>query len=217
MRDEAKAVATRLKEAGGLNAQQMKELISPDDSAQFGADALTVINALMERDWRIVHIAGHGEPPEMLGPVPTKPGDPPQQLINPRGVVLSGESFLGPREIHNMRVVPGWCLSIAAIWLPVRPTRFWALPTTGALRRQRGRGADQHWRALCRCRRLGRRGRARGCNDVLYVIAVRPAFLDAVAEARCRYAEAATRGRLTSVMAIPIGCFAALHLMHSSR
>ena len=105
-RDEAKAVAARLKEAGGLNAQQMKELISPDDSAQFGADALTVINALMERDWRIVHIAGHGEPPEMLGPVPTKPGDPPQQLINPRGVVLSGESFLGPREIHNMRVVP---------------------------------------------------------------------------------------------------------------
>ena len=60
----------------------------------------------MERDWRIVHIAGHGEPPEMLGPVPTKPGDPPQQLINPRGVVLSGESFLGPREIHSMRVVP---------------------------------------------------------------------------------------------------------------
>ncbi|MGH6609322.1 MAG: CHAT domain-containing protein, partial [Burkholderiaceae bacterium] len=105
-RDEANAVAASLKAAGGLNAQQMKELISPDDSAQLGPDALTVINALMERDWRIVHIAGHGEPPEMLGSVPTKPGDPPQQMINPRGVVLSGESFLGPREIQSMRVVP---------------------------------------------------------------------------------------------------------------
>ena len=32
-------------------------------SGDAGADASTVINALLERDWRIVHIAGHGEPP----------------------------------------------------------------------------------------------------------------------------------------------------------
>ncbi len=63
-RNEANAVTERLKTLG---AQQVKALISPDDPEQFGADALTVINALMERDWRIVHIAGHGEPPEMAG------------------------------------------------------------------------------------------------------------------------------------------------------
>ena len=63
-RIEANAVAERLKTVG---AQQVKALISPDDPQQFGADALTVINTLMERDWRIVHIAGHGEPPEMRG------------------------------------------------------------------------------------------------------------------------------------------------------
>ncbi len=102
-RNEANAVTERLKTLG---AQQVKALISPEDPAQFGADALTVINTLMERDWRIVHIAGHGEPPEMLGPVPKKRGDPAQQLVNPRGVVLSGDSFLGTREIHNMRAVP---------------------------------------------------------------------------------------------------------------
>ncbi|MEP6608105.1 MAG: CHAT domain-containing protein [Burkholderiaceae bacterium] len=105
-RDEANAVAARLRADGALDAQRVKALISPDDPEQFGADALTVINALLERDWRIVHIAGHGEPPELAGPVPAKLGDPPQQVINPRGVVLSGDAFLGTREIHNMRTVP---------------------------------------------------------------------------------------------------------------
>ena len=33
----------------------------------------------MERSWRIVHIAAHGEPPEKIGPVPQTAGDPPQQ------------------------------------------------------------------------------------------------------------------------------------------
>ena len=50
-----------------------------------------MINALLARDWRIVHIAGHGEPP--------LEGDP-------RGVVLSNGAFLGPREICNMEPVP---------------------------------------------------------------------------------------------------------------
>ena len=66
----------------------------------------TVSNALMERDWRIVHISGHGEPPEMIGKEPEKEDDPPQKQGNPRGVVLSDGSFLGPREIESVRRVP---------------------------------------------------------------------------------------------------------------
>src|SRR4029453_14946037 len=60
----------------------------------------------MARDWRIVHISGHGEPPARLGADPTTCDDPEQEDGDPRGVVLSDCSFLGPREIENMRVVP---------------------------------------------------------------------------------------------------------------
>jgi tetratricopeptide (TPR) repeat protein len=96
----------QLTSPGNLDSEWVKSLISPDDLQSFGPDALSVINTLMERDWRIVHIAGHGAPAEMLGPAPKRRGDPPQQVGDPRGVVLSGESFLGPREIHSMRVAP---------------------------------------------------------------------------------------------------------------
>ena len=51
-----------------------------------------VINAVMKGAWRIVHIAGHGEPPIR----PRKP----------RGVVLSDGSFFGPQEINALRVIP---------------------------------------------------------------------------------------------------------------
>jgi len=105
-RDEARAVVERLIRPGVLEMGRVKALISPDDSAEVGADARTVIDALFERDWRIVHIAGHGAPPEKIGPVPQKAGDPPQKDGNPRGVVLSKGTFLGPREIRSMRVVP---------------------------------------------------------------------------------------------------------------
>ena len=194
----------------------MKELISPDDSGQ-GADALTVINALMERDWRIVHIARTRRAARDAGPVPTKPGDPPQQLINPRGVVLSGDSFLGPREIQSMRVVPELvfvnCCHLAALvgrGADVRPA---------ALCRERRRRADQHWRALCRGRRLGGRRRASDdlCDNVYASLLRGQRFLDAVAEARtAAHAEAATPGPLTSATAIPTGCFAAMFLTHSN-
>ena len=87
-REEAREVVTCFEEGG---ADHIKGLISPDDPDRQGPDARRIINALMERPWRVVHIAGHGEPPEG--------GDP-------RGVVLSDNTFLGPREIENMRVVP---------------------------------------------------------------------------------------------------------------
>ena len=105
-RAEANAVAACLMASGALGGDRVRALISPEDPDQFGPDARTVINALMERDWRIVHIAGHGDPPEMIGKPPEKDDDPPQKVGDPRGVVLSDGSYLGPREIHNVRRVP---------------------------------------------------------------------------------------------------------------
>ena len=67
-----------------------RRLISDDPSLP-GANARTVVNALFEKPWRIVHIAGHGIPGEG-----GKPG----------GVVLSNGTFLGPDEFGNLRTVP---------------------------------------------------------------------------------------------------------------
>ena len=86
-----------------LPSDRVKALISDDRG---GADARTIMNTVLERDWRIIHIAGHGEPPEKIGPVPVNADDPPQRDGDPRGVVLSNGTFLGPREIDKMRVVP---------------------------------------------------------------------------------------------------------------
>lgn len=54
----------------------------------------------------MLHIAGHGEPPEKLGPQSTNSDDAKMRDGDPRGVVLSDGTFLGPREILAMRVVP---------------------------------------------------------------------------------------------------------------
>jgi hypothetical protein len=87
---EAVAVQEALGGPAGLDPTRIQALISADPTA-VGSDARTVINALFERPWRIVHIAGHGA---LRGH--GKPG----------GVVLSNGSFLGPDEIRNLRVVP---------------------------------------------------------------------------------------------------------------
>ncbi len=80
---EAVAVATRLTGgSAGLDAAHVRALTSGGD------DARTVINALFERPYRVVHVAGHGAP----GPK--------------GGVVLSGNTFLGPAEVQAMRTVP---------------------------------------------------------------------------------------------------------------
>ncbi len=80
-RAEAVAVAEQISGAGGIGAERVTALLDSPDAA-------SVINALLERRYRVVHIAGHGEP-GMNG-----------------GVVLSGDTFLGPREIQTMRTVP---------------------------------------------------------------------------------------------------------------
>ena len=90
-RSEAEAVAEALSGPGGLGAERVNALI--DDN-----DATSIINALFERRYRIVHVAGHGEPiqrDEATG-----------KIIAMGGVVLSGGSFLGPDEIRSMRTVP---------------------------------------------------------------------------------------------------------------
>ena len=67
-------------------------LLAPANGASAGPDAQSILNTVYESRWRIVHIAGHGEPAtaEYQG-----------------GVVLSSKhTFLGAAEIKAMRVVP---------------------------------------------------------------------------------------------------------------
>jgi hypothetical protein len=105
-RREAAAVRDLFSGVDGLGEQSICALISPEDPNQFGPDASQVTDVLLTRDWRILHIAGHGEPPEKIGPQPQKADDPPQRDGRPRGVVLSGGLFLGPALIRKMRPVP---------------------------------------------------------------------------------------------------------------
>jgi hypothetical protein len=82
-RAEAIAVVTRLTSAtDGLQSGKVRALVSGAD------DARSVINALFERPYRVVHVAGHGAPGAR------------------GGVVLSGDTFLGAAEIKAMRTVP---------------------------------------------------------------------------------------------------------------
>jgi hypothetical protein len=103
-RAEANAVAELL--AKQLPDGLVESLIGPESAEEQGPDARKVITKLLERGWRIVHISAHGEGPLMDGPEPLKPGDPPQRCVDPRGIVLSDNTFLGPNEIRTMPVVP---------------------------------------------------------------------------------------------------------------
>lgn len=88
-RSEAEAVTQLLAGSGGLGVERV--------TAVMGADATAVINALFERRYRIVHVAGHGEPVKR---------DARGQIKELGGVVLSDGTFLGPNEIRSMRTVP---------------------------------------------------------------------------------------------------------------
>jgi CHAT domain-containing protein len=94
-RAEAEAVAERLAAPGeGVARQSIRAFTSASD------DATTIVNALLERPYRVVHIAGHGAPA-----VPESEATP-QRPASPGGVVLSGGHLLGPAEVAAMRVVP---------------------------------------------------------------------------------------------------------------
>lgn len=104
-RAEAFAVERALAAPSALGKERVRLLAAASDAPGGGPDARAVVNALLERDWRVVHLAGHGE-------LSKRPGDP-------HGVALSHGTFLGPREIHNLRVVPELvfvnCCYLAAI------------------------------------------------------------------------------------------------------
>jgi hypothetical protein len=89
-RTEALAVRDSLSGPGGIGKAAVTALIS-EDATQPGPSARAVVNALFERPWRILHIAGHG--------VPGTGGEP-------GGVALSNGAFLGAAEIKSMRTVP---------------------------------------------------------------------------------------------------------------
>lgn len=58
------------------------------------------------RNWRIIHIAGHGEPPQRRGPSKKSKTAARSRAPRPGGVVLSNGIFFGAREIKKMRVAP---------------------------------------------------------------------------------------------------------------
>ncbi|MEG0633641.1 MAG: CHAT domain-containing protein [Pseudomonas sp.] len=109
-RAEARAIAQLME--GALLPQSRVHALIAEDSDASNVDALAVTGALLAHDWRIVHIAGHGEPPE-YEMVPAQGIDAlshsdvsRRRMRNPRGIVLSNGIFLGPREMQSMRIVP---------------------------------------------------------------------------------------------------------------
>ena len=161
-------------------------------------DARTVINAVMNGPWRIVHIAGHGEPPI-------------SRVHRPRGVVLSGGSFFGAagnqRAARHPRarvrqLLPSGGGRSEDLFKPVNYDR-------ARIRLRRGACADQGRRTLRHRGRLGG-GRRRGervRRELLQGAARRRRFIDAVAAAGKTRANAAaaTPGRRTSATAIRTG------------
>ena len=89
-RAEAEAVRDALIGSGGLGPDRVVALIDHNDAS-------SIINGLFEKRYRIVHVAGHGEPIKR---------DKEGKITEVGGVVLSEGAFLGPHEIHAMRTVP---------------------------------------------------------------------------------------------------------------
>ena len=89
-RAEAEAVRDALISSGGLEPERVVALIDNNDAS-------SIINGLFDKRYRIVHVAGHGEPIKR---------DKDGKITDVGGVVLSEGAFLGPHEIHAMRTVP---------------------------------------------------------------------------------------------------------------
>jgi tetratricopeptide (TPR) repeat protein len=71
----------------------VEALISGENAGEPDPPANKVLDAVFQESWRIIHVAGHGEPPDEVA-------------RKSRGVVLSGDSFFGPIEIKALRVKP---------------------------------------------------------------------------------------------------------------
>jgi CHAT domain-containing protein len=108
-RAEALDVAALFAMQVGKQSGTVKQLICGNGPSDVGPDARTIVNSLLERDWRIIHIAGHGEPPDVADTAADHDSPDAGGLhapLDPRGVVLSGGTYLGPREVATMPVVP---------------------------------------------------------------------------------------------------------------
>ena len=101
---EAKAVAKCLIDAG-FEGGRIRELYASESPPRAAPDGKTVVKTLLASNWRIIHIAGHGADPEPIADA-AKQGLPPDAVRPSRGVVLSGDTFVGPDEIASLRVVP---------------------------------------------------------------------------------------------------------------
>ncbi len=88
-RQEATKVADCLAEL--VDPRHVHRVISGPKPGDEEPDLGRVITALIDGDWRIIHIAGHGEPPT--------------DSVT-RGVVLSDGAFFGAQEIKALRVIP---------------------------------------------------------------------------------------------------------------
>ncbi len=104
-RAEAQQIAQLFATRGTLGAGKLKPLICGPAATDVGPDARTVVNALLERDWRIIHIAGHGVPAVSKAEA-ARAASSDVMAGDPRGVVLSNGTYLGRREIGKMPVVP---------------------------------------------------------------------------------------------------------------
>ncbi|MBV9880178.1 MAG: CHAT domain-containing protein [Gemmatirosa sp.] len=104
-REEATAVAELLENSRGTTGIEVTPLIAPKGARERAPDAVAVTNALFKLPWRVLHIAGHGEPPEVLDEM-VRRYNPRRRTGDPRGVVLSNGTFLGPREIQALHAVP---------------------------------------------------------------------------------------------------------------
>ncbi|AET95061.1 hypothetical protein BYI23_D015510 (plasmid) [Burkholderia sp. YI23] len=89
-----------------ISKDRVRSMIRGDDEYPDGPDAQEIINALFERDWRIVHIAGHGEAPDVLHSADPKVPGSKTVYKSMRGVVLSDGVYLGPDEIEAVGNVP---------------------------------------------------------------------------------------------------------------
>lgn len=99
-RQEARAVSALLSQRLGTDRQV--KLLAAANEIDRGPDSRQVVATLLDGDWGIVHIAGHGQAAsDSDGPTAANNG-----AGRSGGVVLSNGTFLGPEEFAKMQRVP---------------------------------------------------------------------------------------------------------------